>query len=164
MKPIPTSELAEHLPHRAPMLWVDEVVSYAAAHGDNLLHGVCRAYLTPGRHFFGDDGALRVSSPIEWIAQSYGFVKSCVRISQGLGPARGRVFLVGVNDVDVDLAGIRGEKTVLVHVRETRDLEPAFLLDGSVTSEDGTRIFAKLKMKVFAGEMKPVPLAPADAP
>jgi hypothetical protein len=145
-----TSELREFLPHRPPLVWVDEVLSFSD--GPDGPSGICRVLLTPGRAFHGPHG-VRPSSVLEWIAQGYGFMKSALRLEQGLGPAKGRVFLVGVNDVEIDLAGIESEKSVLVHVREQRNLHPAYLLEGRVTAEDGTRVFGRARMKVFAGEL-----------
>jgi hypothetical protein len=48
------------------MVWIDEVLRSSSK------EGLCRVYLKPEAHFFGENG-LRQSSAIEWIAQAFGY-------------------------------------------------------------------------------------------
>jgi len=57
--------IAELLPHRPPMLWIDEVV---AQQGDEV-H--CRLTLRR-EHVFVEDGVVQAITSIEWMAQTVG--------------------------------------------------------------------------------------------
>ena len=133
------------------MLWVDEVL-HCEPEGPHP-GGVCRVRLAEPRAFHGADGKVRPSAVVEWIAQSYGFVKACAHLLAAR-PEQGadRAFLVGINDCEVNLSGLAAERSVLVHVRELHNFHPAYVLEGKVTSEDGLRVFGSARIKVFAGE------------
>jgi predicted hotdog family 3-hydroxylacyl-ACP dehydratase len=149
---IPTSELEGYLPHRPPMVWVDEVLSYGNEGKGPF--GVCRVSLGEDRPFHGADGKVRVSAAVEWIAQSYGYVKASIRRAEGGGTEGfGRAFLVGITDCDVDLSSLGNEKFVHVHVKELRDMHPAYVVEGKITSEDGIRQYGQARIKVFGGEI-----------
>ena len=64
--PISTKWITTFMPHRAPAIWIDEVLSYDSRGG----HG--RVYLDPAAHYF-DQTELRQSSLVEFVAQSYGY-------------------------------------------------------------------------------------------
>ncbi len=150
---VPTSELHAYLPHRPPMIWVDEVISYANAGKGP--HGICRVDIGRDRGFRGGDGKIRTSAIVEWIAQGYGYVKAANRRAEGFGTAGfGRAFLVGITDCDVDLSSLsEADQAVHVHVRELRDMHPAYVVEGKVTSVDGARHFGQARIKVFGGEI-----------
>ena len=61
------SEVLAYAPHRAPMVWVDEVISFS----DNAQGGECLIKIKSEGHYMGPKG-LRASSCVEFIAQSYG--------------------------------------------------------------------------------------------
>ena len=150
--PVPTSELHGYLPHRPPMVWVDEVLSYGNEGKGPF--GTCRVDISYDRGFRGADGKVRTSAVVEWIAQSYGYVKASKRRADGFGTEGfGRAFLVGITDCEVDLSTLGDDPCVLVHVRELRDMHPAYVIEGRVTSEDGARLFGQARIKVFGGEI-----------
>jgi predicted hotdog family 3-hydroxylacyl-ACP dehydratase len=146
---MPCDQLSTFLPHRAPFVWVSEVISIS--NGVDGPSGVCRVRLSEGSAFLGRDGKPRASSVVEWIAQAYGFVKACHHLS-GNSETRPseRAFLVGINDCEVNLAGAEQETSLLVEVFERRVFHPAYLLDGVVQSECGTREFGRARIKVFS--------------
>jgi predicted hotdog family 3-hydroxylacyl-ACP dehydratase len=57
--------IADLLPHRPPMLWIDEVI---AQEGDEVR---CRLTLR-SEHVFVEDGAVEAITSIEWMAQTVG--------------------------------------------------------------------------------------------
>ena len=67
---IPVAEIAQYLPHRPPMVWIDEVLSFSDKAGE------CRVTLQADGHYMGADG-LRATSCLEFIAQAYGFISVC---------------------------------------------------------------------------------------
>jgi len=60
-------ELEAYMPHRAPMVWIDEVLS-ASESG-----GTCTICLKEDGLYFSE-GRLRVSSLIEFMAQGFGYI------------------------------------------------------------------------------------------
>ncbi|HEY8278081.1 MAG TPA: hypothetical protein VIH99_00565 [Bdellovibrionota bacterium] len=153
-QPVPTSDLGDYLPHRAPMVWVDEILEVNQS--TNGPQGICRVVLGHDRAFHAADGSPRASTVVEWIAQAYGYVKAFHRRAGGFGVAGfGRAILVGISDCEADLSGIEEEQSLLVHVREMRNLHPAYVLEGSVTNEAGSRVYGKARLQVFGGAELP---------
>lgn len=147
--PIDVRELEEWIPHRPPMLWISEV-SWADA-----TSGECVARIEPEGHALGKDGIMRSSSMIEWIAQSYAFVRAAQALT-GAGPAHAkpkRVFLVAINDARfeyLDRPGLLdGENSFRVRVKTDRELGPLSLVEGKVLSRSG-ELLASAKLKLFA--------------
>jgi predicted hotdog family 3-hydroxylacyl-ACP dehydratase len=148
--PVPTSLLSAYLPHRAPFVWVNDVISIST--GADGPSGICRVKFSGDSAFLGGKGKPRVSSVVEWIAQAYGFVKACHHLEGGGGePPAERAFLVGISDCEVDLSALGEECSVLVEVFERRVLHPAYLLEGVVKSEHDCRVFGRASLKVFSG-------------
>ncbi len=65
-KSLKIQDIMPYVPHRPPMVWVDEIVSYQATSGE------CKIHMKKGSLFLGPEG-LRKSSCLEFIAQSYGY-------------------------------------------------------------------------------------------
>lgn len=59
-------DVLPYVPHRPPMVWVDEIAKFEATSGECIIH------MKAGGTFLGPDG-LRKSSCLEFIAQSYGY-------------------------------------------------------------------------------------------
>jgi hypothetical protein len=133
------------------MLWVDEVIE--AQCGESGLVGICKVYLRRERSFMAANGSVRPSAVVEWIAQGYGFVKASHRRREGFGLSGfGRAFLVSIGNCEVNLAGIEHSDAVLVHVKEVREMHPAYIVDGRVTSLDGSLVLGSARLTVFGGE------------
>lgn len=149
---VSTEELRAYLPHRPPMIWVDEVLE--ASSGERGLIATCKVDIRRDRGFVAGNGAVRPSAVVEWIAQGYGFAKAFRRREEGFGLAGfGRAFLVAIANCEVNLEGIEGQDAVLVHVEEVREMHPAYIVDGRVTSLDGAREFGRARITVFGGEI-----------
>jgi predicted hotdog family 3-hydroxylacyl-ACP dehydratase len=148
--PVSTLQLQEYLPHRPPMVWVDEVI-HCGVGPNGLLSGTCKVKLSGDRHFFSANGTIRASALIEWIAQSYGFAKACQQYAlsdQAVGLRK--AYLVGITECEVNISGIEEEDAVLVQIEESHALVPAYIVDGKVTSADGQKIFGTARIKTFA--------------
>lgn len=93
MKSIPIQELLPYLPHRPPMVWVDEVTKFSSTDGE------CLVMIKADALYMSSNG-LRASSCLEFIAQAFGFVWSCY-LTRTLDPASGpmkRAMLVSFKD------------------------------------------------------------------
>ncbi len=146
--PLSTSALRSFLPHRPPMVWIDEVLSCKS--GETGIIAVCRCSLLGERSFKNANGTVRPSTIVEWIAQGYGFAKACHHLSTGhSNEGFGRAYLVGITECEIDMAEIMAESAVLIEVEEVREFPPAYIVDGKVTSENGLRIFGSARIKVF---------------
>ena len=93
MTPIQVTEVMDFIPHRPPMVWVDEVLRFSQIDGE------CTLRLRQGGLYLGERG-LRPSSCLELIAQSYGFISTCyiTRISDPGAPPMKRAMLVSFKD------------------------------------------------------------------
>ena len=146
--PIPVADLAQWIPHRLPMVWIDEVTHVTATSCE------CVVRLKKDALYMGPDG-IRESSLIEWIAQGYAFTRAaqavCGVIPQPEKPKL--AFLAAITDAELDLSTAKSElKTasiVRVLINESRELGPITMFEGSVVTESGQRL-ASAKLKVFA--------------
>ncbi len=131
------------------MVWIDEVVSADGVQGE------CRVQLRADAAYYGPGGIIRPSSMIEWIAQSYAFVRAAQTklqlISADLKPKR--AFLVAITNARFEYqktpALLTGAKALVIRVRNERDFGPLSLVEGSVLTEAG-EMLATAKIKVFA--------------
>lgn len=147
--PLHVRELESWIPHRLPMVWIDEVVSADGAGGE------CRVVLRADGHCMGPGGVVRPSSLIEWIAQGYAFVRAAQSklqlINADMKPKR--AFLVAITNARFEYLKtpgvLEGAKTLRVRVRNERDFGPLSLVEGSVLAETG-EILATAKIKVYA--------------
>ena len=92
--PLHVRELEEWIPHRQPMVWIDEVLSADGVQGE------CLVRLRADALYMGPGGVIRPSSMIEWIAQGYAFVRAAQTklhlISADIKPKR--AFLVAITN------------------------------------------------------------------
>ena len=68
--PIAVKDLMRYLPHRPPMVWVDQVIDFSLNHGEVVVE-------VKGDALYMSPEGLRASSLLEFIAQAYGFVWIC---------------------------------------------------------------------------------------
>ncbi len=145
--PIPVKILQNWLPHRSPMLWVDEVLSVDAGQGK------CRVQLREdGLYMSG--GRVRRSSFIEWMAQSYGFV----RIAQSLYQFRAdqkplsQAYLVAIKDarikLDFAVDKLSPGSSVFVQIFNLREIGPVTLIDSKIVDESDHEL-ASASLRVY---------------
>ena len=131
------------------MVWVDEVLSLRPT--ENGIAGECLVRLHADALYRMPDGSIRPSAIIEWIAQSYGYVKACQFKTGAFGEAKmKRAYLVGVTQCEAHVALLATETELVVFVEEVRELPPASIVQGKVASRDGTRAYGSALIKLFA--------------
>ncbi|MBX2994195.1 MAG: hypothetical protein KF681_05225 [Bdellovibrionaceae bacterium] len=140
---VPTSELSAYLPHRAPMVWIDEVTAYGPEGGEALVH------LKPEGLYFSN-GELRPSSLIEFMAQGQGFVGACHVRDQNVVQTPKRAFLVAVTKAEFGdaIPKVRAGDTLRVEVGPSRQLGEIHVFKGSVTTSSGD-LLCSAQLKVF---------------
>ncbi|RYZ63429.1 MAG: hypothetical protein EOP05_23605, partial [Proteobacteria bacterium] len=103
MRLIKTSELQDSLPHRAPMVWVDEVGETSELGGESFV-------TLKGEGLYFSEAGLRPSSLIEFLAQGFGFQAAAHIMRSGLPPAaqKQKAFLVSVTQANFHEVGTEG--------------------------------------------------------
>lgn len=148
--PINTSDLQEWIPHRPPMIWVDQVMS-VDAHG-----GECSVLIRENGLYLSQN-KMRLPSLIEFVAQSYAFVR-CAQALAGHAPKTGKVakaFLVGSRDAEFSVnesdPRLAPGKKLLVKVSDVRQVGPFVIYTGTVLDEAGATLM-KTTMKLYHEE------------
>lgn len=142
---IKLEEIYQFVPHRPPMVWVDEIVSFS----DH--SGACAIHIKSDGHYMGTDG-LRPSSCLEFIAQAYGYCSVAYKYSQNpnTSPLK-RAFLAAFKDVELPdaatLKRITGGTSVIARFSGVRQIGPITMLDGEVV-HDGA-VICRANLKVF---------------
>jgi predicted hotdog family 3-hydroxylacyl-ACP dehydratase len=142
---ISTSDLKGYLPHRAPMVWIDEV----GATTDT--GGLAYVTLKPDGLYFSE-GVLRPTSIIEFLAQGFGFIAAAhkVRLGNNTAPAVQRAFLVAVTQCQLhDTAAATPNSRLIITVSDVKQLGPIQLFKGQVTTDLGT-VLGTASLKVFS--------------
>jgi hypothetical protein len=146
--PIRVRDLEAWLPHRPPMVWVDDVVGVTAHDGE------CRVKINKDALYMGPDG-IRQSSMIEWIAQSFGYIRAAQHVL-GLIPMKAqpaRVFLVAVKEAHyhVALNALELEEglELVIQVGNVKEIAPIILFDGKVSTRGGLVLF-EAKIRIYS--------------
>lgn len=137
------SILLNALPHRAPMIWIDEVVE-GSKDG-----GICRVRLQQDRLYCDESGTILKNAPIEWIAQAFGYSRAVFELQNNPDikePAR--TFLVGIRTFFLKPIPVE-EVSLLIETKLFRELPPLALVDGWVRSEATGDEYAKVQLKLF---------------
>jgi predicted hotdog family 3-hydroxylacyl-ACP dehydratase len=138
--PVEVSTIIAALPHRPPMVWIDEV--YAG----NASAGTCAIRLGPGRlDVDPSSGLCTAFAPVEWIAEAFGYSRACVAREQGEDGTIKRAFLVGVSELELSKP-IEASGRIFVDWRLTREMAPLALVDGTIRRDDDVLARAKLKL------------------
>ncbi len=143
--PISTSELHAFLPHRPPMIWIDEVGS-SSADG-----GTCFVTLKREGLYFSE-GVLRPTSLIEFLAQGFGYVAAAHKVRCGFSnvPAVQKAFLVAVTQAHFhDLSGAKPGTRLTVTLSDVKQIGPIQLFKGTVSLDTGA-ILGTANLKVFS--------------
>lgn len=140
--PIQIDKLIEALPHRGPMVWVDQVLKAGPEGGETLI------ILDPDKHYF-DNKQIRQSSYIEWMAQSYGYVQAAYGAQTGEVPSPDRrVFLVGLRQITFYPIDFKGIERLKICVQRTRQIGPVSFIQGKVLTL-GKEIICEGELKLF---------------
>jgi predicted hotdog family 3-hydroxylacyl-ACP dehydratase len=141
--PVPVADIFEFMPHRPPMVWIDEILSV------NETGGVCLVRVKDGAYMSAE--GIRPTSYIEFMAQSFGYVSACqLKVYPNSRPKPTQVFLCGIRDLEInnDKKISEGEQ-LRIEVKRTHEMGPLILFEGKVFSSDGTTM-AKGQIKLFA--------------
>jgi len=144
--PIRVQDIEKYLPHRPPMVWIDEVLEFAEKAGQ------CRVRLKADGHYMSAEG-LRATSFIEFIAQAYGFISVChhIYILDPNSKPLSKAFLASLKDVELPsaetLKELKAGDELLISISGVRQMGPIVLFNGTVRC--GDRILCEAQMKVF---------------
>jgi len=143
---IPVQELFQYLPHRPPMVWIDEVTSFAEK------TGTCRVHLRADGLYMDNKG-LRPSSCLEFIAQAYGFISVChhIYVLDPNSKPLSRAFLASIKaakfpDTEL-LKTIRAGDDIVITIDGVRQMGPIVLFNGS--AHKGASLICSTQMKIF---------------
>lgn len=138
--PVEVSTIIAVLPHRPPMVWIDEVYPGSAG------AGTCAVRLGPGRlDVDPSSGHCAAFAPVEWIAEAFGYSRACLAMEQGEDGRIKRAFLVGVSELEV-VKPIEARGRIFVDWRLTREMAPLALVEGTIRRGDDVLARAKLKL------------------
>lgn len=147
--PVPVSEFAHFVPHRPPMVWIDEVLSASPERGE------CRIVLKKDALYWSDD-RFSATSCIEWVAQGFAFVRSAYLIEQGVGESSKALeaMLVGIRNAQFSFdpaePDVQTAKELRVFVHNFREFGPIISLSGEVRLLNG-RVLMKSDLRVYHG-------------
>jgi predicted hotdog family 3-hydroxylacyl-ACP dehydratase len=139
--PVSVDEVRDFVPHRAPMIWIDEVLSAQRMGGE------CRFKYSSRGAYAGPNG-LRRSSLVELMAQSYAYVQACVR---GQDEAPSRAFLAQMTSVEFlsDPSNLREGDELTIHVQCVREMGHLSLIEGAVRDAND-QFLAKANLKLYS--------------
>ena len=147
--PIAIKELQNYLPHRPPMVWVDQVIEV----GDDYkkLSGACSIRLDKQALFVNNQTQLRASSAIEFSAQAFGYIKAAYQVMNGLNNPPTETYLTGVRHCEADFSSLDLETIdeLHVHVGVTRELSPLTFVRGEVRVPGQTEPLATTEIQVY---------------
>jgi predicted hotdog family 3-hydroxylacyl-ACP dehydratase len=141
--PIPVLALSHLIPHRGPMLWIDQVLEV------NEREGRCLTHPLSSKHDQSPD-ELRQTCYIEWIAQSYAFIKSAQLLTGHITGRQNltRFFLAAVKNAETKpLRAASGPFTIWVG--DVREMGPITMITGKVYDTQQT-LMAQASLKVFS--------------
>jgi len=143
---IPVKDIEKYLPHRPPMVWIDEVVSFSEKAGE------CRVRLKADALYMDGNG-LRPTSCLEFIAQAYGFISVChhIYILDPNSKPLSKAFLASMNEANLPsaetLSQLHTGDELSVSISGVRAMGPIVLFTGRITK--GDLLVCEAKMKVF---------------
>jgi predicted hotdog family 3-hydroxylacyl-ACP dehydratase len=143
---IPVKEIEPYLPHRPPMVWIDEVLVFSEKAGE------CRVVLREDGLYMGEHG-LRATSCLEFIAQAYGFISVChhIHIMDPNSKPLSKAFLASIKDAKLPtpetLGRLRAGDELRVTIDGVRQMGPIVLFNGHIHS--GDLLICEAQMKVF---------------
>lgn len=140
--PLSVDKLMEYLPHRPPMIWIDQVLEVTPTSG--------RAQLTlkkDGLYF--KEGRVIPTAPIEWVAQAAGYCAAARALGSVGAPKLSMALLVGIRDAQfANLDSLLPGSVITVQVDIIRELPPLALIRGRVMKD--SQEVCQLVLKLFA--------------
>lgn len=141
--PVKVEALRAALPHRPPMIWIDDILS-GSKEG-----GVCRVIPKPEGLYRDRQGNFLKYAGIEWIAQAFGYSRAVWELQQNPDVTEpSKAFLVGIRTTMME-AIPANSGNLLVETKLFRELTPLVLVDGVVRSESTGEEWVKVQLKLF---------------
>ncbi len=144
-RPLEVKDILPLVPHRPPMVWVDELISFSATEGS------CRVHMHKEGLFLGPEG-LRASSCLEFIAQAYGFCSMAHKRTQdpATKPFK-RAFLASFKDArfasDQRMREVKVGDDIIVKYWGVRHLGSITVISGEARHRDD--VICSAQMKIF---------------
>lgn len=147
--PVPVSDLYEYLPHRPPMVWVDEVLEVGKDYKG--LSGACRIKVDNAALYVSNKKELRGSAAIEFTAQAFGYLKATYQVLHQFSDPPKETYLTGVRKCssqfsDLDLSGSLDLKISLSVIRE---ILPLTYVRGELTDMKTGKTLAETEIQVY---------------
>ncbi len=147
MKKVDFQSIIPYSPHRPPMVWIDDVVSYGETAGECLVR-------VKEDSLYMDPEGLRASACLEFIAQAYGYMSIAWRIYEAQPNAKPlkRAFLASIKDAKTcepdRLREVRVGDELRVKISGVRWMGPITMFGGEVLR--GNEVLASAHMKVYS--------------
>lgn len=143
---IPVQEISNFLPHRPPMVWIDEVITFSEKLGE------CRIVLKADGLYMGSEG-LRATSCLEFIAQAYGFISVChhIYILDPKSKPLSKAFLASMKEAQLPSPGtlrlLQPGDELRITIEGVRQMGPIVMFRGRIMR--GDLLVCEAQMKVF---------------
>jgi predicted hotdog family 3-hydroxylacyl-ACP dehydratase len=143
---ISVEEIEKYLPHRPPMVWIDEVVNFSEKTGE------CRVRLKADGLYMGANG-LRPTSCLELMAQAYGFISVChhIYILDPNSKPLSKAFLASMKQAELPTAEVLKQvhpgDLITITIDGVRQMGPIVLFNGRVRKDD--LLLCQAQMKIF---------------
>ncbi len=138
--PLRTDQMAEFLPHRDPMVWVDRIMDVSAQRGIT--------EVTLDHDLMLDRNRVHVGALVEFLAQSYGFIMAIEAMRR-----HGRLAIAQLAAIDhfelLSRCLPRAGETLSAELETIRDLHPLYLVKGQVLTPQ-RRIVCTIDFKGYA--------------
>lgn len=141
-KPIDTKELTNYLPHRPPMVWIDRVLEYSQD------SGVCEV-IPKSNSLYIDNNKIMETSALEWMAQSYGFIKDAFLIDQDNVLPPKKTLFGGVNNAEFFEPLSLDVKSYLVYIHNIKIRGPLNTCTSEIKDKNG-KLYCRASIKIFA--------------
>lgn len=147
--PINASQLIDFLPHRPPMLWVDQITDVGNDY--KALTGTCVVNIVPEALYVSNGDELRGSSAIEFTAQAFGYLKAAYQVLNNFEDPPSKVFLTGVRHCHADFSqfDIKKHSQLEVKISVVRELKPLTFVKGQLTLPGQSEVLAEAEIQVY---------------
>lgn len=144
--PIDTKDLYQFLPHRPPMVWVKSVLSQENEKGE------CLIELSKGSLFLDNNGQVKRSSYIEFMAQSIGYIISAKMLQKNKKQGSSKTFMALVSKVSYPENCPNYEEKLICKAERVRVSGEISFIEASVHTFDRSKILAKASLRLFSTE------------
>jgi len=144
--PVQIAKVMDWIPHRPPMVWVDSVLWVNSEAGE------CLVLRDPLSHACEPKGKIRNSTPLEWIAQTIGYVDAVqVRLGFKKGRPVSQALVVGLRNFQLRAPlNSPGLKSFKIYCRVIREWQGLGIVDAQVKDAQTHQVLATAQLKIFS--------------